>query len=171
MGLFRIFFYIPCLPAKKMMCPSGFFQSKVVSWKFLMGQLKSTVWPLIAVTRCHTARETASQWKWLLWEVVRTLFCVWERCHGGRQKEIFGETTPKDVAAPPRFTQFWCDRKCVVCPYMVKEKVSRRVKLTFGFLWGGVRKHSCGGHDTSGPEQLKVIGPFFPRVGCREDVT
>lgn len=60
------FLFLPCLPAKNMMCPSGFFQSKVVLWELLMGQLKSTVWPLMAVTRCHTARETERQWKWFL---------------------------------------------------------------------------------------------------------
>lgn len=46
---------------------------------------------------------------------------------------------------PPQFTQFWCDRKCVVSPFTVKGKVSRRVKSTFAFLWGGVSESTVVG--------------------------
>lgn len=158
-------FFLPCLSAKKMMCPSGFFQSKVVSWKFLMGQLKSTVWPLMAVTRCHTARETASQCKWFQWEGVQTLLCMWERCRGGRQKEIFDETTPKDAAAPPVHTVLVWQEVCGQSFHGKREsKQTCKIDICFPVcVCGEEGGHSCGGQ--VGLNNWRSLGHFFHMCG------
>lgn len=148
-----------------MMCPSGFFQSKVVSWKFLMGQLKSTVWPLMAVTCCHTARETASQWKWFQWEGVQTLLCVWERCRGGRQKEIFDETTPKDAAVPPVHTVLVWQEVCGQSFHGERES-KQTCKIDIWFPVGGVSESTVvGGTRQVGLNNWRSLGHFFHMCG------